>query len=270
MAGRKRNFNLIGLSSSIFSSQFLNIMVGMVLWKPPDKEVRCWEDERGGPSSSLHLHILVSLAQRAWLWNHKSSSSTGFENLWDCDEKRIRCEQKGDGGFTDQVPLLNYWWMYEPCKASIGLCFPWFPWKSGSFGSVTEGYGVSNQVYVEGLVPNQLGHGHLQTQWDSPILQPSKPRPFKGLLEHSRQNSVLYPFFIPCPLPEAQPHVGSVSGLGQDHKHSQDYWRLPPPSFTISSMPGPQSWVSVIFLSYFSSMPAFPSRLGPENLPKFC
>lgn len=60
-----------------------------------------------GPSSSLHLHILISLDQRAWLCNHKSSSSTVFENLCDCDENRIRCEQKGDGGFTGQVPLFE-------------------------------------------------------------------------------------------------------------------------------------------------------------------
>lgn len=60
-----------------------------------------------GLSSSLRLHILVNLAQRAWLCNHKSSSSTVFENLYDCDENRIRCEQKDDGGFTDQVPLFE-------------------------------------------------------------------------------------------------------------------------------------------------------------------
>lgn len=125
------------------------------------------------------------------------------------------------------------------------------------------------RVYVEWLVPNQLGHSHLQTQWDSAILQPPKPRPFKCLLEHSLQSSVLYPLFIPCPLQEAQPHVGLVSSwLGSwtiNTLRTTDVSLLPlsPHPVCLVHIPGSQ------FYSYHTSVLClhFPSRLGPENLP---
>lgn len=226
----------------------------------------------GGPSSSLHLHILVSLAQRAWLWNHKSSSSTGFENLWDCDEKRIRCEQKGDGGFTDQVPLLNYWWMYEPCKASIGSVSPDFLWKSGSFGSVTEGYGVSNQGLCGGA-------GAKPTRaWSSsdPVRQPNPSaiqtqalqRPFRTLTPELSPISILHSLSTSrspatCGLSFLLAWVKTINTL-----RTTDVFLLPLSPYPVCLVRSPGSQL----YSYHTSVLClhFPSRLGPENLPKFC
>lgn len=78
-SGRKRNFNLIGLSSSIL---LINSKYNGGYGSLGSPQIRGPGAERmsGGPSSSLHLHILVSLAQRAWL-KSKISVSTGFEEF---------------------------------------------------------------------------------------------------------------------------------------------------------------------------------------------
>lgn len=146
---------------------------------------------------------------------------------------------KGDGGFTDQVPLLNYWWMWT-MQSQYWLCFPWFPLEIRLFLSqkVME---FPIRVYVEGLVPNQLGHGHLP----DPVRQPNPSavqtqalqRPFRTLPPELSPISILHSLSTSrspatCGLSFLLAWVKTINTL-------QDYWRLPPPSFTISSMPGP-------------------------------
>lgn len=127
VAGRKRNFNLIGLSSSIFSSQFLNIMVGMVLWKPPDEEkVRCWEDEQRAQQFFAFAHLSQSGPESMVL----KSQVLQFYWFWECmglwwekDQMWAKRWWRIHWPGTTVELLMNIWTM----QSQYWLCFPWFP-----------------------------------------------------------------------------------------------------------------------------------------------
>lgn len=162
--------------------------------------------------------------------------------------------------------------MYEPYKASIGSVFSDFLWKSGSFGSVTEGYGVSNQGLcgVAGAKPTRA--------WSSP--DPGRQRdpsatqtqalqmPFRTLTPELSPVSTLHSLSTSrspatCELSFLLAWVETINTL-----RTTDVFLLPllPHPVCLVHIPGFQ------FYSYHTSVLClhFPSRLGPENLPKFC
>ena len=161
--------------------------------------------------------------------------------------------------------------MYEPYKASIGSVFSDFLWKSGSFGSVT-GYGVSNQGLcgVAGAKPTRAwsspdpGRQHNPSATQTQALQ----MPFRTLTPELSPVPTLHSLSTSrspatCELSFLLAWVETINTL-----RTTDVFLLPllPHPVCLVHIPGSQ------FYSYHTSVLClhFPSRLGPENLPKFC